>query len=119
MNPDDEEVAKHRSHSDGELLLYDYFKYLTSLVLLTLGGMLIVMKDFDPSDVKPGFVIAAIILISSSGVLAFGGTGEIVRARYTGAPPKWSLKAARHVAPSLLAAGLGLFLAMFVDSLIK
>ena len=102
---------------DGELLLYDYFKHLTQLVLLTLGGLLIVMKDFDPKDVKPVFVIAAIVIISLSGVLAFGGTGEIARARYTGQPTKWSLQLARVVSPALLAVGLGLFLAMFVDSL--
>jgi hypothetical protein len=104
---------------DGELLVYDFFKYLTSLVLLTLGGMLIVMKDFDPADVKPQMVIVAIIVISSAGVLAFSGAAEIVRARYAGTPPHRSLPFLRAAAPALLAMGLGLFLAMFVDSLVK
>jgi hypothetical protein len=102
---------------DGELLLYDFFKHLTGLVLLTLGGLLIVIKDFDPKDVKPFFVIAAIVLISGSGVLAYGGSSEIVRARYTRTPTRRSLQIARIVAPALLSFGLGLFLAMFIDSL--
>lgn len=102
---------------DGELLLYDFFKHLTGLVLLTLGGLLIVIKDFDPKDVKPFFVIAAIVLISASGVLAYGGSSEIVRARYTRTPTRRSLQIARIVAPALLSFGLGLFLAMFIDSL--
>ena len=104
---------------DGELLVYDFFKYLTSLVLLILGGMLLVMKDFDPADVKPQMVIVAIIVISSAGVLAFSGAAEIVRARSTGAPTHRSLTFLRTAAPALLALGLGLFLAMFIDSLVK
>jgi hypothetical protein len=104
---------------DGELLAYDFFKYLTSLVLLILGGMLIVMKDFDPADVKPQMVVIAIIIISSAGVLAFSGAAEIVRARSIGAPTHRSLTFLRAAAPVLLALGLGLFLSMFIDSLVK
>jgi hypothetical protein len=102
---------------DGELLLYDYFKYLTSLVLITLGGLLIVMKDFDPTDVKPGAIVTTLLIVSLSGVLSFGGAGEIARARYLGRPVKPSVNVARIVAPALLAIGFGHFLAMFVDSL--
>ena len=114
---DGEDPPPGMDRHDGELLLYDYFKHLTSLVLLTLGGLLIVMKDFDPKDVKPAFVIIAIVVISSSGVLAYSGSQEIVRARYTGTRTQRSLEVARIGAPILLAAGIGLFLAMFVDSL--
>ena len=115
----DEDETPRPAQRDGELLVYDFFKYLTSLVLLILGGMLLVMKDFDPSDVKPQMVIVAIIVISSAGVLAFSGAAEIVRARYTGAPTHRSLTFLRTAAPALLALGLGLFLAMFIDSLVK
>jgi len=118
MTEDDGTLPK-LAEQDRELLLYDYFKYLTSLVLLTLGGILIVMKDFDPADVKPQMVIITIILISTAGVLAFSGSAEIVRSRYTGKPATRSLKIARAGAPALLAFGIGLFLAMFVDSLVK
>ena len=115
---EDDETPKP-AQRDGELLVYDFFKYLTSLVLLILGGMLLVMKDFDPTDVKPQMVIVAIIIISSAGVLAFSGAAEIVRARYAGVPTHRSLAFLRTAAPSLLALGLGLFLAMFIDSLVK
>ena len=115
---DDDETPKP-AQRDGELLVYDFFKYLTSLVLLILGGMLLVMKDFDSTDVKPQMVIIAIIVISSAGVLAFSGAAEIVRARSIGAPPMRSVKFLRAAAPAMLALGLGLFLAMFVDSLVK
>lgn len=116
----EEEDGPHRpapGRDDGDLLLYDFFKHLTSLVLLTLGGLLIVIKDFDPKDVKPVFVLAAIILIASSGVLSYGGSSEIVRARYTKTPTRPSLEWSRKLAPMLLAVGFGIFLAMFIDSL--
>ncbi len=102
---------------DGELLLYDFFKHLTSLVLLTLGGLLLVIKDFDPKDVKPVFVVAAIVLISGAGVLSYSGSSEIVRARYTRTQPNKSLQVSRILAPVLLSLGFGLFLSMFIDSL--
>jgi hypothetical protein len=105
---------------DRDMLLYDYFKHLSGLVLITLGGLLIVMKDLDAKDVNPKFVTIIFILIAMSGVLSFGGTNEIVRERYTGKTSNWrrrSLQASRYLAPNLLAAGLGLFLAMFTDNL--
>lgn len=108
--------AADKEH-DGELLLYDFFKHLTGLVLLTLGGLLIVIKDFDPKDVKPFFVVAAIVLIAGAGVLSYSGSSEIVRARYTGTKPNRSLQVSRILAPVLLSLGFGLFLAMFIDSL--
>ncbi|HEY0113601.1 MAG TPA: hypothetical protein VGB59_10690 [Allosphingosinicella sp.] len=117
MTDEDDKLPAPPAEHDGDLLLYDFFKHLTGLVLLTLGGLLIVIKDFDPKDVKPFNVIAAIILISASGVLSYGGSSEIVRARYTRTATRRSLQFARIVAPALLSFGLGLFLAMFIDSL--
>jgi hypothetical protein len=102
---------------DGELLLYDFFKHLTSLALLTLGGVLIVIQDVDPKDVKPFMVIIDIVFISLSGILAFSGSSEIARARFTGVAPTRSLDFLRKAAPALLTIGVGMFLAMFVDSL--
>ncbi|HEX9932792.1 MAG TPA: hypothetical protein VGB08_08125 [Allosphingosinicella sp.] len=119
MTDDEDGLPRAGSEFDRDLLLYDYFKHLTSLVLLTLGGMLFVMKDFDPTDVKPQMVIIAIVLISLSGVLAFGGSAEIVRAKYENRPTKWSLALARFGSPALLSVGFGLFLAMFIDSLTR
>jgi hypothetical protein len=104
------EVAAH----DGDLLLYDYFKHLTSLVLITLGGLLLVMKDFDPKDARPKIVALTFLLVSTSGILSFAGAGEIVRSRYTGKVKHRTLMVIRHVAPVLLAGGLGMFIAMFL-----
>jgi hypothetical protein len=97
-----------------DLLLYDYFKHLTSLVLFTLGGLLLVMKDFDPKDARPKIVAATFVLVSLSGILSFTGAGEIVRGRYTTKRKHRTLQFLRVVSPLLLAGGLGLFIAMFL-----
>jgi hypothetical protein len=117
VNEDDSMQSVRPESGDAELLQYDFFKHMTSLVLLTLGGMLILIKDFDATDVKPIFVLAAVALISSSGAMAYSGSSEIVRARSTGTPTKPSLRLYARVAPLVLAVGLGIFLAMFLDSL--
>ena len=117
MTDEDDQLPGPLRESDGDLLLYDFFKHLTSLALLTLGGVLIVIQDVDPKDVKPFMVIADIVIISLSGILAFSGSSEIARARYTGTPATRSLELSRRGAPILLTIGVGIFLAMFVDSL--
>ena len=117
MTDEDEGLPGQPQHRDGDLLLYDFFKHLTSLALLTLGGVLIVIQKVDPKDVKPFMVIIDIAFISLSGILAFSGSSEIARARYTGTPPTRSLEISRRGAPILLTVGVGMFLAMFVDSL--
>ena len=90
----DEDKPSIAIEGDRELILYDFFKYLTSMVLLTLGGLLIVMKDFDPKDVKPMIVLLDIVVISAAGVAAFSGASEIVRSRYNGVPCRPSTRSA-------------------------
>jgi hypothetical protein len=102
--------------TDSELLLYDYFKHLTSLTLLTLGGVLAIAQAADRTDVKPVMLIIVLIVISSAGILSFVGAGEIVRKRYTGSTTH-NIDFYRKVAPALLAVGVGMFLGIYVDTL--
>jgi hypothetical protein len=102
---------------DRETLLYDYFKHLTSLALLTLGGILALSQAADKQDVKPAMVIIVLGITALSAVVAFGGTSEIVRARYLGDATDKRLNLCRVTAPGLLALAVGMFLFMFADSL--
>jgi hypothetical protein len=117
MTDEDDKLPGPGREQDGDLLLYDFFKHLTSLALVTLGGVLIIIKDVDPKDVKPLIVIIDIAVISLSGILAFSGSSEIARARFTGVKATGSLEFLRKAAPITLTVGVGMFLAMFVDSL--
>ena len=117
MSDDDKTIVAGDPESrDGELLLYDFFKHLTSLVLLTLGGVLVIAQAADKADVKPVMLIIVLILIATAGVSSFVGSSEIVRAPYTGTKAR-SLEFYRKAAPALLSFGVGMFLAIFVDSL--
>lgn len=113
---DDDSAVAELPARDADLLLYDYFKHISSLVLITLGGLLLVLKDFSPKDLRPAFVLATFIFVSGSGIVAFSGTQEIVRAKATGKAPRW-LNLSRIAAPNLLGVGLGIFLAMFYHRL--
>jgi len=111
---DDESAAAELPPHDPHLLLYDYFKHLSSLVLFALGGLLLVLKDFDARDARPQIVAACFLMISMSGILAFGGSWGIVRCRLKGKPMNREVIMAQWGAPILLALGLGLFLAIFL-----
>ena len=102
---------------DGELLLYDFFKHLTTLALLALGGVLSLSQVVDRTDVKPWLLVAILVTISIGGIASFSGASEIVRARYTRTAPHKSLNLYRIAAPAFLALGVGMFLSMFIDSL--
>ena len=102
--------------SDRELLLYDYFKHLTSLSLLTLGAVLAIAQAADSNDVKPPVLITVLVVISGGGICSFVGASEIVKKRYTGTASR-SLEFYRKAAPSLLALGVGMFLGVYVDTL--
>ncbi len=102
---------------DGELLLYDFFKHLTSLSVLLLGGVLVLTPTAAAGDIAPEMAIAIIACISIGGIMAFNGSNEIVRARFTETPVRRSLKVNRVGAPAALALGIGMFLVMFIDKL--
>ena len=117
MNDDEGHAPAQPDQHDGELLLYDYFKHLTSLSILTLGGVLAIAQAADPADVKRWVIVAVLLFVSAGGLVAFTGAGEIARARSTGTPVGASVQWSRKLGPTLLAVGVGMFLSVFVDSL--
>jgi hypothetical protein len=116
---DDHEQAPVSSLEDsGQLLQYDLCKHLTSLAILVLGGVLIIAKEFDPTDVKPTSILIAMALVTCGGVFAFSSSSEIVRSRSSGTKPKKSQKILMQAGAGFLAVGTGYFLALFADSLV-
>ncbi|HYI42359.1 MAG TPA: hypothetical protein VD768_01895 [Sphingomicrobium sp.] len=117
MNDDDTTLLASRDdRANAELLLYDFFKFLTSMSLLTLGGMLAISQSVDRGDIAPFALIVVLLIISGGGISSFVGAGEIVKQRYTGSPSR-SLEFHRKAAPSMLAIGIGMFLGVYVDTL--
>ncbi len=114
---EEEEALPSLPSDDGELLLYDHFKHLTTLSILALGGVLTVAQVADRQDIKSWLLVVVLALISLGGIASYSGAGEIVRARYTDTPRHKTLQVCRRAAPILLAMGVGMFLSMFVDTL--
>jgi hypothetical protein len=105
--------AKPGTNLYGEGLLYDYSKFVTTLALLSLGGVVTLTQAGDADDLKLwklGLVIGA---ISAGGVLALTTASGVVDARAAGKEPSRRLPLQLKIALGLIALGLGAFLQMW------
>jgi hypothetical protein len=99
----------------GEALLYDYFKHLTSLCLISLGGVVALIDK--AKGVSPVIQMGVLASIGLAALLSFSGASEIVRAGFHREPLSKYLNACRVSAPVLLSVGLGMFLWIFMKTL--
>ncbi|WP_428682050.1 hypothetical protein [Sphingopyxis sp.] len=114
---DEAKVAVTPELHDGSAYLYDYFKHLTSLSILTLGGVLAISTGTRADGAEKEPMIAVIVLVGFAALMAFSGTSEVVRQKATGkAQGKW-LTFYRTGAPIALSLGVGAFLYLFLKGL--
>lgn len=111
--------AKPRADVDtyGESLLYDFSKFLTTLSILALGGVLTLTQTVNRTDIKTFNIVASIIAISLAGTLAVTTANSIAHARASGQPVPGSLNRYIAAAMALLGMGVGVFLFMWMDTL--
>lgn len=102
---------------EGATFLYDYFKHLTSLSILTLGGVLAISQRGGAEMPARTVMYAIVAFVSLAAVLAFSGSSDIVRQKVTGkAPGKWQ-NFYRITSPICLGVGVGMFLALYLEGL--
>lgn len=95
----------------GELLLYDYFKHMTTLALVTLGGILTISQSLD-TPVPLRDLATVVVLISLGGALSLHGLETIIKARLRDrALPRW-IHWYRTLAGGSFGIGTGLFLGL-------
>jgi len=100
------------------LLAYDFFKHMTSLSVLTLGGMLTLSGSIFAEMVSSRNLLVAMGLIAAAGVTAFTAQIEMVEwAHRDTAKPRWSARWGRGIVPMLYGGGVGAFLAMVEGAL--
>ena len=100
----------------GEALFYDLGKFLTTLSLLTIGGVLTI-ADSDRVQVKPtGIAIIAIVLSLAAVVAASIPTG-IAQARLKGVAINTNLSRMLSISMALLGLGVGMFLYTWIAKL--
>lgn len=118
MSGDDEGdlLSSEAPNRQGDLVLYDYFKHLTTLSLLVLGGILTLTQTDRGAEMKLPGVLIVVGVVTLAGVVAFSGSGEIARAHFHGEAPK-RVDLYRKAAPVILSVGVGMFLFMFRKAL--
>jgi hypothetical protein len=101
----------------GETLLYDYSKFVTTLSLIALGGVLTLTQAAGPGELKPyniGLVLGSIMI---GGVLALSTANALVDARSSGKEPSKWLPGLIKASMAFIGIGLGAFLYMWWDAL--
>ena len=100
-----------------EGLVYDQGKFLTTLSLLAVGGVLTIADSADKGDVKPGSIIMVTCVLFLAAVLAASTASTIAFDRFAGRPPKRYLHYYIMATVALLGMGLGMFIFMWMDKL--
>ena len=108
---------KPDSERYGESLLYDFAKFLTTLSILALGGVLTLTQTVDRSDIKTANIVMAIVAIALAGTLAVTTANSIAYARASAQDLPRHLHRYILAAMALLGMGMGMFLFMWMDTL--
>jgi hypothetical protein len=105
------------THNFDEALLYDFAKFLTTLALLAIGGVLTITQTGDPKDVKRGVVAIVLGAIAIAGVLAVSAANSIVEEKAGGRKARIKPRLLIKGATGFLGMGAGGFLVMWWNSL--
>jgi hypothetical protein len=109
---DEESAASSR---DGEMMLYDHYKHITSLCLFSLaGGVALADKAQGRWAVM---LIIALLLIGTAALVSFTVSGQIVEARLGGRPSNQHRSITGKLPGLLLSVGIGILLYIFTRSL--
>ncbi len=103
--------------TDPDILLYDYSKYLLTLSMLILGGVLTISQGSDPATRPPPAILLAVLVpIAASGFLSLSCLATIVRSRLSGRP-QTKAPMMNQAAMGLLGAGVAAFLVSWINQL--
>ena len=111
------EAARHDPQRYGESLLYDYSKFVTTLSLIALGGVLTLTQAAEPGELKPFNVGVVLGSISIGGIMALSTANALVNARASNKEPSRWLPFNLKAAMMFVGIGLGAFLYMWWDAL--
>lgn len=100
--------------ADGALLLYDYFKHMTTLVLITLGGILAIPQSTGTQlDLRE--LLPSLVLLSSAGAFSLYAMEAIIKVRLDNRPLPASMRWYRLAVGASFGVGVGAFLGQFAD----
>lgn len=100
---------------DNDHVVYDFFKTMTSLCLLTLGGILTLSESIYGDRISLTAMFIAAGFVAFAGIIALQCMVDIVHlARGRQHASHW-LRWGDRVSPGLLGAGVGVFLYMIAN----
>ena len=108
----DEDLLAEFRNIDSENLSYDYFKNLTSLSIVTLGGVLTLSEKVFAEQIEVWQMMTASGLVAASGIVALQCQADIVQmSRGKKATSVW-LRHGHRLAPAFFGGGIGAFLTL-------
>ncbi len=113
----DNEQAHDLQTGEQAAVLYDWFKHLTSLSLLTLGGVLSLSQSDAVADIKKAMLVLVLVLLSVAGMASFSGAAMVVESRTKSSPLSPWVNLTGTIAAMSLSMGIGAFLFIFVKVL--
>ena len=114
----DDELLEEFADVDSENVSYDYFKNLTSLSVVTLGGILTLSEKVFADQISPPQMFIAAGLIAGGGIVALQCQADIVQiSRGKKQPTVW-LRYGHRLAPALFGGGIGAFLAILAAAFV-
>jgi hypothetical protein len=103
-----------RSKDDAELLVYDYFKHLTTLTLVALGGVLSISTSIP--GISPKSIIVIVVLLGLAGAVSLAALDVMVNERMCNRPIPRYIRYLRMVSVCFFGIGIGYFIAIVVEA---
>jgi hypothetical protein len=97
-----------------ELLLYDFFKHMTTLSLATLGGV-ISIPQISELHYPTRTLLLSMGLVIGAGTVAFAGMDGVIKAQLKNEPLSRTTRAARMLSSSLFGMGIGMFVSPLIN----
>ena len=118
---DDESRVDPRNAADGghfdEAMQYDFAKFLTTLALLVLGGILTISQTADQHIAKPPVIAFVAGTIALAGVFAVSAASSLAKVGSFGTRRRMSARTLINVSIALLGMGAGGFLFLWWKTL--
>ncbi|HEX8623102.1 MAG TPA: hypothetical protein VF718_14130 [Allosphingosinicella sp.] len=104
----DEQEGQPRGDPDGDHYLYDFFKYLTSVALLSMGALFTFLGMDTAKGVPDLLKAAAAVVLGLAAFLAFYGAEQLVAAKSRGESVGPAVYRLRKWAPQVYLVGFAI-----------
>ena len=117
----DEDEPVSASDRDPLARVYDFFKFLTTLSLISIGGLFGLINGHNGANIGKWMVLLAVGLLGLAAITSFAALTTITTAemkvKAADPPLLKQLLMSQHIASGLLSVGVGAFLYAFLKVL--